>query len=184
MGSTERREAILDSAARAFAVGGFAGTSMADVAAAAEVTHLIVYRHFASKEMLYAAVLDRSVERLATSVGGPGAVDRFGPTVASLLAAARADMAGFTVLWRHAAREAGFARWVDAARAVLHDSTRDALEPLVEDEILEWAVRAHVAYLLEAVLNWIEYGDRSLDDRFVAATRAALRAGIRKWTAS
>jgi AcrR family transcriptional regulator len=53
-----RREAIVRGAAAAFAEKGYAGTSMEDVAAAAGITKLIVYRHFSSKEELYDAVLE------------------------------------------------------------------------------------------------------------------------------
>jgi AcrR family transcriptional regulator len=182
LGRTERSEAILVAAAGAFAVGGFAGTAMAEIAAAAEVSHLIVYRHFESKEALYTGVLRRSVDRLAARFASPDAVDRFGPTAAAILEVARGDSAGFRVLWRHATREPDFARWVDTARDILHSSARAALEPMVAAEIREWAIRAQVAYVVEAVLHWIEYGDPDLDDRFLAATRAALRAGIRTWS--
>ena len=49
---------------RAFARGGYAATSMEDVAAEAGITRLIVYRHFESKEALYRAVLTAVTERL------------------------------------------------------------------------------------------------------------------------
>ena len=60
-----RRAAILRAAAAAFAERGFADTSMDDVAAAAGITRLIVYRHFPSKEALYVAVLEGVRDRLA-----------------------------------------------------------------------------------------------------------------------
>jgi AcrR family transcriptional regulator len=60
-----RRAAILRAAAAAFAERGFADTSMDDVAGAAGITRLIVYRHFDSKEALYAAVLQHVRDRLA-----------------------------------------------------------------------------------------------------------------------
>ena len=60
----ERREAILAAAAAAFARTGFPATSIADISATAGVSHLIVYRHFDSKEALYKAVLRRAIEQL------------------------------------------------------------------------------------------------------------------------
>jgi AcrR family transcriptional regulator len=45
----QRRELIALAAGRLFAATGYAGTRMEDVAAAAEVTKPIVYRHFGSK---------------------------------------------------------------------------------------------------------------------------------------
>src|ERR1700689_3304575 len=100
-----RRAAILRAAAAAFAEGGFAATSMDDVAAAAGITRLIVYRHFDTKESLYGAVLQDVRDRLAAeSARGAGR----GESVAlrALLFVGRDDPAGVTLLLRHAAREA------------------------------------------------------------------------------
>ena len=62
--SEERQAQILLAASRAFARGGYAATSMDDVASEAGITRLIVYRHFASKEVLYRAVLTAVADRL------------------------------------------------------------------------------------------------------------------------
>src|SRR5215467_8269434 len=51
---------ILDGAASVFAKGGYAGTSMEEIAAAAGVSKLLLYRDFAGKRELYQAVLDRT----------------------------------------------------------------------------------------------------------------------------
>src|SRR5215510_4974755 len=64
----KRQAAILEGAAKAFALKGFAGTSMEEVALASGITKLIVYRHFASKEELYRAVLDRTFQLLAAQL--------------------------------------------------------------------------------------------------------------------
>ena len=60
----ERREVILRSAAQLFGRRGYAAASMEDIAAAAGVTKLILYRHFASKADLYRAVLQRVADQL------------------------------------------------------------------------------------------------------------------------
>ena len=177
----ERRAAIVVAAARAFAEGGFAGTAMADVAAAAGVSHLIVYRHFESKEALYAAVLERARRHLDAALADANASGRYGPTPAALLASARVDVDAFRVLWRHAAHEPAFRSQAEAARARVLRPTAAALEPLVAPEHLRWAARATVGFVVDAVLVWVEEGDARLDDRFVAATDASLRAGVRSW---
>ena len=182
LGRRERREAILVAAAAAFARTGFAATSIADISAAAGVSHLIVYRHFDSKEALYKAVLRRAIEHLDATLGAPGAVGGYGPTPNALLRSARVAPDAFTVLWRHAAREPSFAGTVDDARNRLVRATCDALADRVEPSQQRWAARATVAYLVESVLVWIEDGDERLDDRFVAATDAATHAGVRAWT--
>ena len=177
----ERRAAIIDGAAAAFARGGYSATSMADVAAATGVSHLIVYRHFDSKDALYEAVLDRALDLLAAALSDERAIGSHGPTPAMLLGAARADRTAFEVLWRHAAREPGFARFADRARGLLRTATEVALAPHVAPEHLRWAARATSAYVVEAVLVWVEDGAPRYDARFVAATNAALKAGVRSW---
>jgi len=60
----QRQATIFQGAATAFATKGFAGTGMEEVAAASGISKEIVYRHFASKEELYRAVLDATVQTL------------------------------------------------------------------------------------------------------------------------
>jgi AcrR family transcriptional regulator len=182
LGRRERRESILAAAATAFARKGYAATSMADISTAAGVSHLIVYRHFDSKDALYKAVLDCAIQQLEAVLGAPGSVGRYGITPRALLESARAAPDAFTVLWRHAVRESEFAGIVEDARDRLVRAARDALADHAEPSQQRWAARATVAYLVESVLVWIEEGDERLDDRFVAATDAATRAGVRAWT--
>jgi AcrR family transcriptional regulator len=155
---------------------------MADISQAAGVTHLIVYRHFDSKDELYETVLVRARDNLSAAVSAGGASGPFGPTPATVLSAARQDGDAFRVLWRHAAREPQFCHHAEATRDLLLRVARDALVPAVTPEHLAWAARATVSYVVEAVLVWIEDGDEHLDSRFVAATEAALRAGVRSWS--
>lgn len=56
--SAERRVQILREAARCFGTRGFRGTTTRDVAAAVGITEAALYRHFPSKEAIYAAILD------------------------------------------------------------------------------------------------------------------------------
>jgi TetR/AcrR family transcriptional repressor of mexJK operon len=55
--SDKKREAILHGAKAAFLRDGFGGASMDQVAAAAGVSKMTVYRHFGSKEELFAGVI-------------------------------------------------------------------------------------------------------------------------------
>jgi TetR/AcrR family transcriptional regulator len=56
--SVDRRRHILESAVRLFAAKGFSGTTTKEIAAAADVNEAIIFRHFATKEQLYIAILD------------------------------------------------------------------------------------------------------------------------------
>jgi AcrR family transcriptional regulator len=58
------RDRILDTAEALFAERGFAGTAVRDIAAAIDLTAASLYNHFAGKEALYAAVLDRGMKPL------------------------------------------------------------------------------------------------------------------------
>jgi AcrR family transcriptional regulator len=58
------RDRILDVAEALFAARGFSGTSMRDIAADADLTAASLYNHFAGKEALYGAVLQRGIRPL------------------------------------------------------------------------------------------------------------------------
>ena len=179
LGPAERRSQILAAAAGPFASAGFTQTSIAAIAAAAGVTPRIVYRHFPSKDAVYRALLDQTHDRLAVVFAEP--VGPYGVDPAVLLAAGRADVAGFRILWRHAAHEPAHRPVAEASRAAAVACARQGLASWTPPESVEWAARAVVGYQLEAVLNWLDYGTPSDDARFARATRAALAAGVRAW---
>ena len=54
----ERRRQLIEVAIDLFARRGFKGTTTKEIAAAAGVTEAIIFRHFATKEQLYTAILD------------------------------------------------------------------------------------------------------------------------------
>ncbi|WP_038171545.1 TetR/AcrR family transcriptional regulator [Tomitella biformata] len=64
MSGPARRELVLEAAARAFAVGGYAGTSTAAIAKEAGVSQPYVVRMFGTKAELFSEVLGRSVQHV------------------------------------------------------------------------------------------------------------------------
>src|SRR3979490_732457 len=58
MHADDRHRQLLRSAIDCFARNGFSGTKTKDIAAAAGVSEAILFRHFATKEDLYHAILD------------------------------------------------------------------------------------------------------------------------------
>lgn len=58
--AAQRREQLLDTAAKLFAVHGYAGATTAQIAKAAGVTEPIIYRHFESKRDLFIALIERT----------------------------------------------------------------------------------------------------------------------------
>lgn len=178
----ERRASILAGATRAFAWGGFTGTSMQDIAGECGVTPPIVYRHFESKEGLYRAVLQGVADELAGSLSDTESP--FGMDFAAFLAAARRDPQGFELLWRHAAREPQFSSYAEDLREQAVEAVAGALGGDVPPRQRVWAAHAVVGFAVEGALNWLRFGDAEGDARIVEATTEALRAGIRAWARS
>jgi AcrR family transcriptional regulator len=153
----ERREQILDAATRAFARAGYAATSLDDVAAEAELTRAMLYRHFDSKADLYRAVLDRSCERLAEATGSTGGYGEH--TLPALLDAAAADPDGFRLLFHHAAREPEFRDLIDSITAASAEiAQRNLAKDIPAGPWLEWASRLIPPLTIEAVIAWLDTG--------------------------
>ncbi len=181
----ERRAQVLRAAAVAFARGGFAATSMEDVASEAGITRLIVYRHFATKEELYRAVLERVAERLRDEfrAGREAARDGYGFAVGSILTVAREDPAGFRLLTGHAVREPRFVSYHDAWWATAVDVARALLgDAVAAVPGREWAARTLVAFLVDAVDAWLETGDPAADATFVDRATAGMVAMVVSWS--
>jgi AcrR family transcriptional regulator len=190
----QRRAQLLTAAAAAFVRGGYDGTSMEDVAEAAGVTRLIVYRIFATKEVLYRSVLESVTERLAeeflTELGSDGGTDvdaaarfaRRGGVAAVLLGIARERPDAFRLLWRHALNEPPFAAEAQAFRDVAATFADVLIHPYVHDRVLRrWAATTVVAHLYDATCNWLDLGDPARDDEFVVRMTTGLRALVAAW---
>lgn len=178
----ERRQSILDGATHAFAQAGFAATSMPEIAKASGITPIIVYRHFDTKELLYRATLERVCTRLTVQLEAGQESGGFGIGAQTVLAAARHDPDGFQLLWRHAAREPLFSTYAAELREWAVSAAQSSMGDRVPADALQWAAHAVVGYLVEAVLNWLEFGDPKRDALFVKATNAAMRAGVKVWS--
>jgi TetR/AcrR family transcriptional regulator len=63
MSGDERRRQLIKVAIDLFAKKGFGGTTTKEIAAAAGVTEAVIFRHFATKQDLYQAILDSKCSR-------------------------------------------------------------------------------------------------------------------------
>src|SRR5215469_7680264 len=168
----ERREQILVAATRAFAEAGFAATSLDDVAAEADISRDILYRHFDSKAELYQAVLRRACDRLAAATGSPDFTDA---SLDALLSAAAAEPAGFRLLFHHAAREPEFRQEVDELRSCMFDITyRYLAQEIPDPDWANWASRLVPTVAVEGVIAWLDAGQ---PDPAAAALRVGLALG-------
>ncbi|GAB3497448.1 TetR/AcrR family transcriptional regulator [Amycolatopsis cihanbeyliensis] len=161
---TERREQILAAATRAFAgAGGFAPTSLDDVAEESGVTRMILYRHFDSKTDLYQAVLDRAAAGLhaaATVEGGLGA-----GSVPGMLDWAAEEPDGFRLLFHHAAREPEFQADVDQVRRGMVAALRPHMNEVTgEVAWASWAANVATTMVIEAIMAWLDAGRPDPED--------------------
>jgi AcrR family transcriptional regulator len=161
LGRTERREQLLAAATQAFARGGFAATSLDDIAQAAGISRVLLYRHFDSKTDLYRAVLDRAIQRLTAAVGTRDFTDA---SIDALLGAAAEDPDGFRLLFRHAAREPEFRRQMDRFQRGMVAVARRELARVIPDRTwAAWAAQLAPVVAVEAVIAWLDAGQPGPD---------------------
>jgi AcrR family transcriptional regulator len=173
---SERREQILAAATAAFARGGYAATSLEDIATEAGVTRVILYRHFESKADLYRAVLDRAKQRLDEATGAPEFTDA---SIDALLGVAAEDPAAFRLLFQHAAREPAFREEMDRLRAEAIAMTHRNLVHVIPDRRwARWAAQLVPAVAIEAVTAWLDAGQPDRDEA-AERIRRAIYAVIR-----
>jgi AcrR family transcriptional regulator len=157
----ERREQLLAAATHAFAGTGFAATSLDDIAQAAGISRVLLYRHFDSKTDLYRAVLDRAIGRLTAAVGTR---DYTWASIDALLQAAAQDPDGFRLLFHHAAREPEFRSQMDRFRRGMVATARRELARIIPDRgWARWAAQLAPVVAIEAVLAWLDAGQPDPD---------------------
>ncbi|HZN75206.1 MAG TPA: TetR/AcrR family transcriptional regulator [Micromonosporaceae bacterium] len=153
----QRRRALLDAAARAFARGGYAATSLEDVAAEAGVSRVLIYRHFESKTELYQAVLAEVSDQLRAATGHPN--HQVPGSLAGLVAAASANPDGFRLFFRQSGQEPEFRRHADELRQAMKDTAEPYLREVIHDPArLRWAADLIPTVAVEAVIAWLDAG--------------------------
>jgi AcrR family transcriptional regulator len=178
----QRQATILQGASTAFATKGFAGTGMEEVAAASGISKEIVYRHFASKEELYRAVLDTTVQTLQGEFARARQGFQSGAGIRALLAVGRAHPDALRLLLLHAAREPEFADYARDVRTRVVNwvlQRRGHPDPIFR----RWAVEVAVSHTWNAVLTWLDLGDPSRDEEFARRCLAGVNGLWEAWNA-
>ena len=181
MPGPERRASILVAAAEAFAVLGYAATSMDEVADRAGVSKVLLYRHVASKDELYRSVLEGALEEMALEFDArQGAGEVHGP-IRAVLTVARRNPHGVRLLVRHASREADFDDYAAELRQRVIDGITPLLEPAATDPAhLRWVVELAVTVVWEGVLAWLDHGTGD-DEEFIARLGGGVEAALAAW---
>ena len=85
MPAEDRRRQIVDVAMRLFSERGFRGTTTKEIAQAAGVSEAIIFRHFATKEELYTAIIDHKACAGAAAAGARTVAEEIKCSVADLM---------------------------------------------------------------------------------------------------
>lgn len=155
---------------------------MDDVAAAAGVSRLIVYRHFDSKEELYDEVVAETAELLKKAFRNSTLEHEGQIAVGALLTVARQDPNGFKVLWQHAAREPQFAAHAAGFRDLVISFVKRLLTRAgLKGTRLDWAAETVLSVAIDAVTHWVEFEPPERDDEFMDLMSASLPLLIGAW---
>jgi AcrR family transcriptional regulator len=123
----ERRELILESAARLFGERGYAGTTLDEIAKESNVTKPVLYRHFDSKKALYLALLARHRDDLPRFFERVPADLPFERRVEAFLEAWFAYVEEHGYAWRMLFRDSGGDDEIHAFRRGNYERARDVL---------------------------------------------------------
>jgi AcrR family transcriptional regulator len=136
--AAHRRRQLLEVALERFAVEGFHGTSMEEIADAAGVTKPVLYQHFGSKRTLYLELLETVGEEL---------VDKVREAVAAEHGPYQRVLAGFRAYFRFVCGRTSAFQLLFGSGARLSDEFADAVRAV------EGSVAATVSAFIEANID-------------------------------
>lgn len=135
------RTALLDEATALFADRGYAATALEDVASASRVTRGAVYHHFAGKQALFEAALDRleldAIERVVAA-----AAPASDPWDAAMLALEEfldrcCDPVYGRIVWQEGPAALGWKRWQQCERKYAYGLIEGFVEGLMDAGYIE-----------------------------------------------
>ena len=178
-----RRVQLIQVGAAAFLGRGYERTSMEDVAQAAGVSRLIVYRIFESKEDLYRQILRQLLVELGNAFSGlsfEDVAERGAATV--IMPVARAHPDAFRLLWRDAWHQPPFEGLAEEFRTYVTVYARAIIRrSIVDEQLLDWAANAAGAHLIDGICRWLDHGDPARDTEHALRMSNGLRALVRAW---
>jgi AcrR family transcriptional regulator len=177
----ERREAFMRTAAGVFRRHGLGGGTMEQVASAAGVTKVVLYRRFPSKDALIQAIFAETLRRLKAEDVKPW--KGYGGGMRKSLAAARSFEDGFILLVRHGDQNPAY----QVAHAALRHRTGQRLRALLwhpgpppprpeRPALLELSLEPMISFCNDALAYWVERGDPAKDEHFLRWCGQMMRA--------
>lgn len=163
----ERREAFLLAACRTFLERGVGTATMQDVADAAGVPKILVYRIFASKQALLDAIRDKVLAKIHEVWREQNYF--YGSRLYRMALAARAQPEPYLLVFRYSQAGVEGLDWGAAVTSAIAGYTRDRWfvpgpdAPPGAKGRAEYASRLNVGPFIETLIRWIEESD-GLDD--------------------
>lgn len=156
--SNDRKQAILKGAAAAFRAHGYEATSMMQISSAAQVSKVLIYRHFTSKKEIYEAILEsfssrvNDAEALSSQRGLEARLD-------VLVQAAMQYPDAFILMFYHVPREPEFAHYA----AALQKKREQTISHKLAQQIVDEHTRDFYTHLLDdltlgTLVTWVEKG--------------------------
>lgn len=177
----ERREHFMRVAAAVFRRHGFAKATMEQVAAAAGVTKVVLYRRFASKDALILAIFGETIRRLKLEDVKPWR--GYGGGFRKTLSAARSFEDGFILLVRHGDQNPAYQASHEALRRRTGQRLRALLwhpePPPPRDQrpsLLDLSLDPMISFCNDALAYWVEKGDPAKDELFLRWCGQMIRA--------
>lgn len=181
-----RERQLVELAEALFAERGYTGASMDELARRAGITKPVVYGLFGSKEGMFGACVDRSVERLAAEIAA--AVRAEGEAEARLRAGGLAFIrfaAGNRVAWDLMSMGGSFEEKAHAVRSSLAELIRELMAEMYRDDVdeRELEVVAHaVNAAYEGVAHWMWAHPDEPIERIADWIADMLIPGLRRFT--
>jgi AcrR family transcriptional regulator len=160
----ERREAFLLAACGVFLERGVGTATMQDVADAAGVPKILIYRIFRSKQALLDAIRDKVIAKIHEVWAEPAYT--YGARMRGMALAAREQPEPFLLVFRYSQAGVEGLDWRKAVEDAMSAYTRGA------EARADYASRLNVGQFIDMIIRWIE-GSDGLDDeaRFLWSAR-------------
>jgi AcrR family transcriptional regulator len=177
----ERREHFMRVAAAVFRQHGLARATMEQVAAAAGVTKVVLYRRFTSKDALILAIFAETIRRLKLEDAKPWR--GYGGGFRKALSAARSFEDGFILLVRHGDQNPTYKASYEALRRRTGQRLRALLwhpdPPPPRDRrpaLLDLSLDPMISFCNDALAYWVEKGEPGKDEHFLRWCGQMIRA--------
>jgi AcrR family transcriptional regulator len=130
----ERRQLVLEAAGELFGERGYDAVTLDEIAARAQVTKPVLYRHFASKQALYLALLERHRADLPRFFERVPADLEYEQRVEAILETWFDYVAERGYAWRMIFQDSGGGAEIDAFRRGNQDRARDLLASFIRSQ--------------------------------------------------